>query len=506
MRSMRRWPVAAIAAFAVTSGILSGTSAASADAPGAPDGLVHTAVDVTVQNHTGGTLTLQTADFHHGHWSAQPANPIGAGGSVSGKAESTSNSGTDFTLHYTTADGSQITFEVSVPIVGTNSGSAASSSATYVANADVGGGYTSSTTFTVTEGQVSYGYSGAAQSYTVPDGVSQLQVVAQGGSGGGGNNGFSGESNGLAAVVHGTLDVSGGEQLTVGVGGLGGTTTEWLDGVAASEAAGGWGLDAAGGDCYCGGAAGSSGGGGATVVLDGSGDEAIVASGGGGGTYFGNGGAGGAGWAGSGATVSTHQGGSASGDSGGGGGGHAGGAAGTDQNPGQSGSSYTSAGVTGATIGLPTAMGDNKVPGSLSITPVWPVTSEVVEQRSAVSFFPGVDESSLYVTVPDGGPVTEPGTPQRDGWVFAGWFTAPAGGERWSFDTPVTEDVALYGVWTAASDASAGSSTETLTQLPATGGAAPVAATVIAALALLVGVASVLAARGRRARAGRPSA
>jgi uncharacterized repeat protein (TIGR02543 family) len=52
-------------------------------------------------------------------------------------------------------------------------------------------------------------------------------------------------------------------------------------------------------------------------------------------------------------------------------------------------------------------------------------------------------------TVADGGKVTQPADPTRDGHTFGGWFTnAPGTGAAWDFDTDtVTENIILYAKW-----------------------------------------------------------
>lgn len=65
---------------------------------------------------------------------------------------------------------------------------------------------------------VSFGYTGAAQTYTVPDGVTSLYIEANGAQG----NSGPFYSGGLGARVQATLAVTPGETLTIYVGGIGG--------------------------------------------------------------------------------------------------------------------------------------------------------------------------------------------------------------------------------------------------------------------------------------------
>ena len=114
-------------------------------------------------------------------------------------------------------------------------------------------------------------FTGGPQQFTVPDGVTELGVLATGGNGGEDGNLFDG---GLWGEVGGTLPVSPGDVLSVLVGGLGGSGT-------ASGGGGSGGYDGGGA-----GGNGAGGGGGATVVSDGSTVD-FVAGGGGGAGWFG---------------------------------------------------------------------------------------------------------------------------------------------------------------------------------------------------------------------------
>ncbi|WP_201981570.1 glycine-rich protein [Hymenobacter rubidus] len=136
-----------------------------------------------------------------------------------------------------------------------------------------------------------FGYTGAPQTYTVPRGITALQVVATGGSGGNLGNSNGGAALAPGAVVQAVVPVTAGEVLTVVVGGQG--------------ASGNTGTPAGG---YNGGGNGSQtgAGGGATDLrrtysaATSTGDylttrNALVVAGGGGGSDYGNivGGAGG---------------------------------------------------------------------------------------------------------------------------------------------------------------------------------------------------------------------
>jgi hypothetical protein len=120
------------------------------------------------------------------------------------------------------------------------------------------------------------GFVGRPQPFTVPAGVTQLTITAIGGSGG------SGQSEptppfgvgGAAAVVTATIPADPGAQLTVVVGGEGGSN---------GNTAGGFGYTAGGGDGGSGHQANGGGGGGASYVANALGAYLLVAGGGGGG-------------------------------------------------------------------------------------------------------------------------------------------------------------------------------------------------------------------------------
>ena len=224
---------------------------------------------------------------------------------------------------------------------------------------------------------VTFAYTGAVQTYTVPAGVTRLQVDARAGSGGTGSGSFSNNVGGAGARVQATLSVSPGQVLRILVGAGGGFATSTV---------------LSGG--YNGGGAASFGGtGGGATDLRGSGgtlaDRLLVAGGGGGGGSYPSpnttqGGAGGAPTGGDGtvngsftsATGGTQTaGGSAggglgtggSGSNGGGGGGYYGGGSGTNSGgSGGGGSSWVT--PTGSSVPTFTA-GANTGDGSLTLTP-----------------------------------------------------------------------------------------------------------------------------------------
>ena len=181
-----------------------------------------------------------------------------------------------------------------------------------------------------------FAYTGSAQTFTVPDGVTQATVFAAGGQGGVGTSTSygSGGSGGQGGTVIATIPVTAGDSLQVNVGGVGG------GGGASTGGTGGF--NGGGDGSYTSGAGGMSGagGGGASDLRDGGTtitpiDYRIVVAGGGGGS----GGAGSAGGDGGGTTGAT-AGSSGSGCAGGGGGTptDGGGGGGCRQDPGTSGS------------------------------------------------------------------------------------------------------------------------------------------------------------------------
>lgn len=123
-----------------------------------------------------------------------------------------------------------------------------------------------------------FSYTGAAQTFTVPDGVTRVYLWASGGAGGDGaaNTLCAYGVGGAGGVVSGALAVQPGEQLSIFVGGGGHLSgAGGLSGPDGSRAGGSGGAD---GDV---GSGNGGGGGGATTISRG--DVALVVAGGGGG-------------------------------------------------------------------------------------------------------------------------------------------------------------------------------------------------------------------------------
>jgi hypothetical protein len=126
-------------------------------------------------------------------------------------------------------------------------------------------------------------YTGAGNyTFTVPDGVSSLDVVAVGAAGGAGSNGGGPHSSGGAgaSVEDTSVSVTGGEVLPVVVGGVGG------DGTVTNGGSGGAPGGGAGGDFPSGNPAAQNdggGGGGYSGLFDATNSPLVIAAGGGGG-------------------------------------------------------------------------------------------------------------------------------------------------------------------------------------------------------------------------------
>ncbi len=247
-----------------------------------------TQVTMSITNDTDETLnpTSATSSGSGNHWQQRPTTlaPNGyeiVSNSAAGDAE--------ISLTYVSAVTHTVyNLHSETPLVGKNSSGGSSSNTSYAVNYSTGSGYSPTDIFSMDPGHT-FTYTGQPETYTVPAGVHQLSLDAVGGSGVGDSTEPSG------AQVTGTLNVTPGEVLTVGVGGMGGSNyiqkagdndwTHTYNGVPSA----GWGLQNgttsyAGGDgiqLSNGSAAGGFGGGG-SAILDSNGDPLIVAGGGGG--------------------------------------------------------------------------------------------------------------------------------------------------------------------------------------------------------------------------------
>lgn len=183
-------------------------------------------------------------------------------------------------------------------------------------------------------GDMTFNYTGASQTFVVPEGVTSIEIEASGAQGGGGG-GPTTSAGGLGGRVTATISVTPGETLTIVVGGAGGD----VGACEGPSGSGGFNGGGAGGSNPC---RGGGGGGASDVRRGGTGldDRVVVAGGGGGGGgYFGS--VGGAGGAGGGETGGAGADGTAGfhGDGGGGGSQSTGGAAGAGNQNGTAGAS-----------------------------------------------------------------------------------------------------------------------------------------------------------------------
>jgi hypothetical protein len=236
-----------------------------------------TQVHMQFVNSTGQTLNLTTAT-HSGkdtHWETQPPATLAPG--ATGYASAYSAGDAQIDLTYTGASDSAV-FKLQgiTPLIGDNSASGSSSSASYTVSAKAGTGYNPTDNYTIEPGGT-FDYTGQTVQYTVPAGVTQLKIEAIGG----GTRDTGPAANGTGgAEVTGTASVTPGETLTIGVASSGGVPSTY---------SGGWGMTYNGNN-YSGGNVDEAGdqessqpGGGATIVADsGSGSIIVVAGGGGG--------------------------------------------------------------------------------------------------------------------------------------------------------------------------------------------------------------------------------
>jgi hypothetical protein len=244
-------------------------------AAGAPDVDKATQMTSNITNNTKEDLTLVSASHAGGvtHWQDQAPKTLAAG--TTAKVTDYGSGDNSMTIVYEDASGAQYTFKAKDPMIGDNSSSATTTSTQYTTTASNSSGHDDWTTFTVAPGHT-FDFTGSEQSYTVPAGVTELNVDLTGGAGQSDVQITGGQfDNG--AEIQGTLAVTPGEVLTIGVGGTAG-----------SDGAGGWGMSFDGSTFAGGDAAdiapvlGASGGGGASVIIV---DGQIVAVAGGSGGY-----------------------------------------------------------------------------------------------------------------------------------------------------------------------------------------------------------------------------
>ena len=85
---------------------------------------------------------------------------------------------------------------------------------------------------------------------------------------------------------------------------------------------------------------------------------------------------------------------------------------------------------------------------------VWTLTVRAITpEDAALVTFKGNGATDSYVFAVQGGKLTAPSEPTRDGYAFAGWYTQQ--GEKYDFEAPVTGSMVLVAHW---GDADSGSS------------------------------------------------
>ena len=179
-----------------------------------------TQVTMSITNDTDETLNLTsaTSSGSGNHWQQRPTT-LAPGGyeAVSNYAAGDA----EISLTYESAVTHTVyNLHSETPLVGKNSSSGTSSNTSYAVNYTPGSGYDPTDIFSMDPGHT-FTYTGQPETYTVPAGVHQLSLEAVGGSGG---SGVEDSSEPGGAEVTGTLNVTPGEVLTVGVGGMGGSS------------------------------------------------------------------------------------------------------------------------------------------------------------------------------------------------------------------------------------------------------------------------------------------
>ena len=121
-------------------------------------------------------------------------------------------------------------------------------------------------------------------------------------------------------------------------------------------------------------------------------------------------------------------------------------------------SSYTLAGDTSGSSDLVTVQIKDLVPAS-----TW-----------QVKFYMNDGTDAVYSSVPvqGGYGTTRPSDPTREGYKFAGWYTAADGGSLYNFGAPVTADTNVYAHWTADGTTPVGSHSVKFVRNNATDGSA----------------------------------
>jgi hypothetical protein len=268
--------ITVVAAAAVLPLALAACSTLPSDvAAGAPDVDKATQMTSNITNNTQEDLTLVSASHAGGvtHWQDQAPKTLAAGATA--KVTDYGSGDNSMTIIYQDATGAKFTFKANDPLIGNNSSSATTTSTSYAVTASNSSGHDDWTTFTVAAGHT-FDFTGATQTYTVPAGVTELRVDLTGGAGGM-NRAVDHEGYNNGAEITGTLAVTPGDVLTVGVGGS-----------ADDHPRGGWGMSYNGSSFSGGDAADLQGspfqafGGGGASVIELNGQIVAVAGGSGG--------------------------------------------------------------------------------------------------------------------------------------------------------------------------------------------------------------------------------
>lgn len=72
-------------------------------------------------------------------------------------------------------------------------------------------------------------------------------------------------------------------------------------------------------------------------------------------------------------------------------------------------------------------------------------------QEQAVITYVISDDETVTMSAEFGKALAAPADPTREGYAFEGWYTALAGGEKYDFTKPVTENARIYAHWTQTS-------------------------------------------------------
>ena len=264
--------IVSAAALTVGCSAASGSMADQIQPAAAHSTLGATGSDITVKratmeskivNNTGEDLTLVSASDGGGtgvHWQ-QHAKTILPANQSETVTNYSSLDGPKIDLLYKDTAGNTFTFDASDPMVTKDTVSGSASNSSYGVNAESGSGNDDVSGFTAYAGHA-FGYTGSTQQYVVPAGVTKLNATVIGGSGGDYSGGGFGGPVVNGADVSGTLNVTPGEVLTIGVGGKGYQGPHFN---------GGWGMpwngsSFSGGSGRFVGAEGGGGGGGASVI------------------------------------------------------------------------------------------------------------------------------------------------------------------------------------------------------------------------------------------------